>query len=247
MITIFPRNPSSLNYEEFAECLREKAEGTYIEYKQDMPSKLGKHIAAFANSYGGYCVLGVVADRKTNLPKGFPGVEISEGIKEQVRNVIISQVHPIPLFSIDAIPTRKANRGLITIAVEMSPNPPHLVGDGRIYVRNAEGSDPVPINDRYSVDRLYDRARQYQSGLVTRLARTYWRSLFPVTNRHSLQGDQTASKTMTVSVIIHPAYGVPEFASDLLASPPRKSLLQRLGVHGFSLPYFTQTGGYTPP
>ena len=141
-----------------------------------MPKKFGKHVAAFANSYGGKIYLGIKTDNKENVPTDIPGIDIEEGIKEKIKNIIRDTVNPMPLFKIDLVKKPKAkNKGVLVVSVEESPSPQYLVSDGKIYIRNAVGSDPVPATDSYTVDRLYQKGERQKEFRGLALNNTTWR------------------------------------------------------------------------
>lgn len=83
---------------------REVAEGYYIEYKEDFPDKkqkIGRSVASFANTYGGWYIVGVKANKTNNTATEICGVNLS--IRHDpisiVRDVVKSYVDPF-LFSI---------------------------------------------------------------------------------------------------------------------------------------------------
>lgn len=64
-------------------CDQKIPEGLRVEYKKDFPKnlKLVETICAFANTQGGILLVGVKADKKKNIPKDIPGVELKEGLE----------------------------------------------------------------------------------------------------------------------------------------------------------------------
>lgn len=142
---------------------REVAEGLFIEYKADFPSnrKIAHSIASFANSHGGWYILGVEADKATNVPRAFPGVDLCRRPtpKDDIRNVIVGNIAPVPRFESKLVKSDD-DHGFLVVYVPESDDPPHICGDGRIYRRNGEGGDPVPETDRHAIDRLYDKREE---------------------------------------------------------------------------------------
>lgn len=140
------------------------AEGLYIEYKSDFPPnvKISHSIASFANSYGGWYFVGIKADQN-NEPEDFCGFNLSihKSPKEKVRDIVVGHIDPIPKFYSKLI-TLSNGRGLLVVQIPESDEPPHITRDGRIYRRNAEGSDPVAENDRYTIDKLYEKSKRFE-------------------------------------------------------------------------------------
>ncbi|MCK4734290.1 MAG: ATP-binding protein, partial [Methanophagales archaeon] len=151
------------------EILRENniSEGVYIEYKSDFPNntKIAHSIASFANMYGGWYFIGVKTD-DDNVPNDFLGFKLSKhpNPKETIRNIALSHINPFPLFDSKLIKVDD-ERGILAVLIHESIEPPHITKDGRIYRRNGEGGDPVAENDRYAIDRLYDRSKRFK-GIV---------------------------------------------------------------------------------
>ena len=148
------------------ELLRENniSEGAYIEYKSDFPSntKIAHSIASFANMYGGWYITGIKTD-DDNVPNDFSGFELSKhpNQKETIRNIAVSHINPFPLFDSKLIKVDD-ERVILAVLIHESLEPPHITKDGRIYRRNGEGGDPVAENDRYAIDRLYDRSKRFK-------------------------------------------------------------------------------------
>ena len=151
------------------EILRERgiSEGVYIEYKSDFPNntKIAHSIASFANMYGGWYFIGIKTD-DDNVPNDFSGFELSKhpNPKETIRNIALSHINPFPLFDSKLIKVGD-ERGILAVFIPESLEPPHITKDGRTYRRNGEGSDPVAENDRYAIDRLYDKSKRFK-GIV---------------------------------------------------------------------------------
>lgn len=139
-------------------------EGVYIEYKSDFQNstKIAHSIASFANMYGGWYFIGIETD-DDNVPINFPGFDLSKhhDPKETIRNIAVSHINPFPLFDSKLIEVDN-ERGILAVLIHESLEPPHITKDGRIYRRNGEGGDPVAENDRYAIDRLYDRSKRFK-------------------------------------------------------------------------------------
>src|SRR5438128_10928656 len=58
---------------------RDVAEGLYMEYKREFPKneKIGWSLASFANSYGGWYVVGVEADKQRNTAVKLTGIDLT--------------------------------------------------------------------------------------------------------------------------------------------------------------------------
>lgn len=159
-------NPFGKPLEQLEEADLEKlidgeiSEGLYVEYKEDFPTNLAKIVASFANTFGGWIIIGADARNPRNVPTAFPGIDISNDPKDRFRNICQGNITPVPLFYSKLI-LKSANkkRGILVVRIPESTYPPHLTRDGRIYRRNMEGSDPLAETDRHILDRLFEKTK----------------------------------------------------------------------------------------
>ncbi len=76
-------------------CQQGHAEGLALDYKAEIPSKLHKLVAAFANSLGGLIVFGIEADKVTNKPVWPPkGMKRTPGIEERITAMCRDNIYP---------------------------------------------------------------------------------------------------------------------------------------------------------
>lgn len=139
------------------------AEGFFVEYKQQLvsPKKIANSIASFANSNGGWYIVGMVADRATNTPIALSPLDCQDPVST-IRDAVRAHLNPIPVFFIEAI---KNTDGALVVVVQVPDrqDAPIVSGDGRIYRRTADSSDPIPENDRRAIDRITDLGRENQA------------------------------------------------------------------------------------
>lgn len=177
-------NPFQKNLEDIVaddlDQLRQVAEGWYVEYKGTVVStrSIAKSLAAFANHYGGWILYGVEGARDgSNLASAFPGLDKTEmaNLIENIRNAAKDLVNPSPYFEYKVVDGPCAdigllsNRSIVVVAVPNGINTPYVHGDGRIYRRIADASDPKPENDRFILDQLWERKRKAEKALATLL------------------------------------------------------------------------------
>ena len=76
-------------------CQLGYTEGPRLDYKAEIPNKLHKVVAAFANSLGGLIVLGIEADKATNKPAWPPrGMKKAPGIEERITAICRDNIYP---------------------------------------------------------------------------------------------------------------------------------------------------------
>jgi hypothetical protein len=157
--------------------LKQVAEGWYIEYKSmQVPTKnIAKSLAAFANHYGGWIFYGVEGERDgINLPDAFPGLTHAEtaDLIENLRNASKDLLNPSPYYEYKILhgPCESIglsrDRNIVVVAVPSGINTPYVHGDGKIYRRVADASDPRAESDRFVLDQLWDRRKKAEEALA---------------------------------------------------------------------------------
>lgn len=162
----FDKPLEALKYEDL-DKLRENnvAEGYSIEYKRDVPGSepgrsIAKVIASFANTYGGWLILGITEE--FNNEAGEPcGINLSDHpqAKETVQQWVQTRIQPIPHFASQLLKSPEdEDKAVLVVRVSESWDTPHVMDDGVVYRRTGEQSNPIePETDRWTLDRLYQR------------------------------------------------------------------------------------------
>lgn len=120
-----------------------------IEFKEEniRNTQLTKEISAFANSFGGYILLGVNDSKKI--------VGCSNIWTElKINTIICNGISPTPHFDIKKFDLKNSKK-LYIIKVEEGTNPPYITNDGYIYHRVSSSSDRV--KDANTLNNLYLR------------------------------------------------------------------------------------------
>ena len=121
----------------------------FIEFKEEniRNTQLTKEISAFANSFGGYILLGVNDSKKI--------VGCSNIWTElKINTIICNGISPTPHFDIKKF-NLKNSKKLYIIKVEEGTNPPYITNDGYIYHRVSSSSDRV--KNANTLNNLYLR------------------------------------------------------------------------------------------
>jgi len=158
------------------EILKDVAEGWYVEYKSiNMPVKsIAKSLAAFANHFGGLIFYGIKGAQGTNVAEAFIGLNAQEIISmiENLRNAAKDSINPVPYYEYNILngPCEKIDlpegQAILMVIVPSGVNTPYVHGDGRIYRRVADASDPKPETDRFILDQLWERRRKAEDTLT---------------------------------------------------------------------------------
>ena len=146
-------------------------EGLFVEYKgQWNAAKIARSVASFANTHGGTLIVGVDAPNK--LPVKTTPIADDGQLEDRLIQVIRSNIDPVPAFT-PAVVEFPRHKACVIVEVPEGSQPPYLwMSKGQILVRAGSMSEPVPANDRESIDRLYatgQRGLDWARGRIERL------------------------------------------------------------------------------
>lgn len=155
MININDKEWHKLRITDIKALLDEDDDETFFfEYKKDDVStkKIAEEISAFANTYGGYILLGIDDDKTIS--------GCTNWNEQKIHNVIHNSLTPIPNFDIKKFKT-KEKKIIFVIRIEEGTMPPYITNSGKVYQRVSSGS--FPINDSNKLTQLYyKREDQYK-------------------------------------------------------------------------------------
>ncbi len=118
-------------------------ESQYLDFKQEKPQSLAKHLAAFANAEGGWLVFGVYDPQIRALDVTIRGLDLTEctAILDAVSQAGLGGVSPI-IGSTSFFRAYPEGKLVMLCRIDRSPMRPHRV-DGRIYLRIGAASKPI--------------------------------------------------------------------------------------------------------
>lgn len=124
-------------------------ENFFFEFKSDdeEPKKLIKEISAFANTYGGYILLGVNDDKTIGGCKKWT--------EQRIHITIHDCITPTPNFDVRKFTSK--GRHIFVIKIEEGAMPPYITNRGDIYERVSSGS--FPIKDSTRLNQLYQKKK----------------------------------------------------------------------------------------
>lgn len=174
MFNPFDKPIDSLREEDLQTLIgREVAEGLYVEYKREFPGndKIGQSVASFANTYGGWYIVGIEADRQTNAAKVLVGIDLAvdKDPISKIREIAKSHIDPFPALETKLVQL-SSGRSVLVVEIPDGQDKPFISRNGRIYRRQADSSDPVYEKDRYTIDQLYTEGKKFEEAFRKRLA-----------------------------------------------------------------------------
>jgi hypothetical protein len=144
--------------------LVEHGEDLLVERKRALPNRpgFGAAAASFANTLGGWILLGVGDDKTLHGYAKPPNLDLQSHLASVLRN----ECDPLPpfvaeMFELDGKP-------IAVLRVFESTDPPHIVrGTGAVYVRSSKGKEPV--DDHRTLLELARRGREAEERARARL------------------------------------------------------------------------------
>jgi predicted HTH transcriptional regulator len=123
-------------------CAAQAPEGTVLDYKQQIPRDLAKHIAAMSNRYGGLIIVGIEEDPKTGTPLRYDGLA-NDGKLVERANQFAANVRPLPNC---AVRTTNEVNGKVFLLVRIGEGgaPPYTTtSDPTVYFRTGNVTTPL--------------------------------------------------------------------------------------------------------
>ena len=163
-----PLGLHEITYADLAQ-LADMGEGYVLEFKRSftasVKAKVPKIIASFANSRGGWLVIGIVDDDRSICPVPRLSADYGQIIGEMCRR----HVSPAPPFDVRFIPDpANDDQGVVVVRVDEGSFPPY-VADGVVEIR--EGSTSGPATGSALVE-LYGKATQRRAHITEFCRRT---------------------------------------------------------------------------
>lgn len=165
-----PKDLADVTYADLSQ-LADLDEGFVLEFKrtwnEHVKKKVPKIIASFANSRGGWLIIGITDDDKTICPIPKISADFSQILGEQCRQ----HVSPTPRFDARFITDPKnPDQGVVVVQVHEGDFPPY-VADGIVEIR--EGSTSGPALGSALVE-LYHKATKRTQEIKEFCRRSVW-------------------------------------------------------------------------
>ena len=148
MITINGKDWSKLRFSDIRKLLSSADdESFFFEFKSDDVSnqKLIQEVSAFANTFGGYILIGI------NDDKSIGGCH--KWTENRIHTTIHDSITPVPSFDVKRYKPKEGT--VLIIRIEEGKEPPYVTNKGKIYERVSSGS--FVINDSSKITQLYQK------------------------------------------------------------------------------------------
>jgi hypothetical protein len=166
-MSIFTKPLSQLSAADLKELLDENAvENSRLEFKLEIPTKdeTLKKLSSFANTFGGFIVIGAKASSADGRIEGLHGVDTQSGYKQTIMQWCFSAVSPPLIAEVsDPIPSPENDRKFCyVIHIAESDVAPHFLNARKgIYVRTDEFSSrfEARLTNENELRHLLDRRK----------------------------------------------------------------------------------------
>ncbi|HVQ44163.1 MAG TPA: ATP-binding protein [Candidatus Saccharimonadia bacterium] len=161
MESLFGKKMEDLEFQDVVDfCDKQYKEGIFLDYKQDLSGKksLVKTICSFANTVGGWLIIGV--EDESDKPKPpYNGIEYNPQIASAIPNMIVDSVWPYIRPIVQVCGPNADNKAFIAVYVPESDEAPHWTADkSHLYVRRSDRSDSTDW-ERYATAHEWEWLR----------------------------------------------------------------------------------------
>ncbi len=125
---VFKKDISDLTFSDIESLQTDKiAESHMLDYKQELidDKDLLRHVAAFANTGGGYIVFGVKESGMGGHPESIPGIDASAINKERMEQIILGNILPRIHVRMNTIEHREGGKQVLVMQIPDSQYKPH--------------------------------------------------------------------------------------------------------------------------
>lgn len=135
-------------------------ESFYFELKDDKvsPKKVIEEVSAFANTFGGYIIIGISDDKKI------------EGCtcwnEQRIHTTIHDAITPTPSFDVKKFICD--SKIVYVIKIDEGAEPPYITSSGKIYERLSSGS--FTIKDSVRLSQIYNKREQLLSKMELKIS-----------------------------------------------------------------------------
>lgn len=145
---MFTKPIDEITFKDVESFCQKRTESVRVEYKREITRSIPKIVSSFANTHGGIFLIGVEADKTTNMPI-FPisGIPNRSGIEEQIQQKAEMSINPPVRPEVAVINIPGGPNVVVVIRVtESSLLAPHAIEDStKVYFRVGSVTQPYEL------------------------------------------------------------------------------------------------------
>jgi hypothetical protein len=204
-------------------CSQKIIENIQLDYKEQLPRSMSKHLASFSNTKGGLIIVGVGEDGKTGEPVKWDGITKDGKLIDQIYQHA-ANVTPYPTIKV-RYTDEVSGKVFLLIHISEGGSPPYqTVSDPTIWVRTGNVSTPLNQARQEDLDRLYQKknsAEALRSENISKAKSIYsaeldraeaTRKKEHAAKADSVYGNSLLSHSSVLSILIQPFYPGQEIA-----------------------------------
>lgn len=154
---MFTKPINEITFEDIENFCNEWTEGVRVEYKSkvDVQKHIPKTVSAFANTLGGFFLIGVTCDKVKNEVIAIDGIPSKNGIGEQIIQCAYKKIYPAVIPSVAIIDVPNSNNVVVVVRVDESVQAPHTINNTtKVYIRTEDISHPEDHEELAKIDRI---------------------------------------------------------------------------------------------
>ena len=178
---MFTKPFSEIEFDEITAFCEEWPEGVRVEYKREIPDaeKRRKSVSSFANTLGGFLVIGVEADENNKAILPIEGMPRDRGIEERIVESAFTGIHPpvTPEVKVYDVPGKTGNV-VILVRVNESPEAPHAIQNStKVHIRVGSTTQLADIDRIEYMLKRREKPQELSNRIINRIedrVADYW-------------------------------------------------------------------------
>ena len=162
---MFTKPLNEITFEDIKTFCNEWTEGVRVEYKREIDIKkhIPKAVSAFANTLGGFLLIGVECDKVHNKVIAIDGIPSKNGIGEQIIQCATMKIYPPVPPTVKIVDIPNSNNVVVVVRVDESVQAPHTINNKTmVYVSVDNISHPYELTEIDRIEYMFKRRENSQ-------------------------------------------------------------------------------------